>query len=87
MGLLGWLVLGFLAGALAQVFVPVDRRGGCRGCIVTIVIGLAGAVVGGFIGTQLGWGKVRHFDARSLALAFTGAVVVLLVLRAVRDRR
>lgn len=87
MGLLGWLVLGFIAGALAQFFVPVERRGGCRGCLVTIAIGLAGAVVGGFIGTQLGWGKVQHFDVRSLLLAFLGALFVLLVLRAIRERR
>ena len=87
MGLLGWLLLGLLAGALAQVFVPIDRRGGCCGCAVTIIIGLLGAAVGGFIGTQLGWGRVTRFDIRGLALAFAGAVVVLLVLRAIRGRR
>lgn len=85
MGLLGWLLLGLIAGALAQWLVPTQTRGGCGGCLVTIIIGLVGAAVGGFIGTALGWGDVDSFDLRSMVLAVIGAVVVLLVLRAVRD--
>jgi uncharacterized membrane protein YeaQ/YmgE (transglycosylase-associated protein family) len=87
MGLLSWLVLGFIAGALAQWLVPVDNRGGAAGCVVTIIIGLVGAAVGGFIGTQLGWGAVDQFDLRSIGLALLGAVVILLVLRALRSGR
>jgi uncharacterized membrane protein YeaQ/YmgE (transglycosylase-associated protein family) len=85
MGIIAWLALGLIAGALAQ-FVTNQRAagGGCTGIAVTIVVGLVGAVVGGFIGTALGWGQVNDFDLRSIALAFVGAVVVLLILGAIR---
>lgn len=85
MGLLGWLVLGLLAGWLAQLVTKEPAgKGGCTGLVLTTVVGIVGAAVGGFIGTALGWGTVNDFDARSLLLAFIGAVVVLLVLGAVR---
>ena len=84
MGLLSWLVLGLIAGLVAQLVVPGPGRGGCGGIIVTIVVGLAGAVVGGFIGVQLGWGTVDSLDLRSIGLAIIGAILVLLVLQALR---
>jgi uncharacterized membrane protein YeaQ/YmgE (transglycosylase-associated protein family) len=87
-GLIAWLLLGLVAGLLAQ-WVVKDSHGGC-GCtsiIVTIAVGLAGAAVGGFIGTQLGWGEVDDFDLRSIGLAFLGSIVVLLVLQAIRGGR
>jgi len=84
MGILLWLLLGLIAGALAQ-FVTKERiGGGCTGIIITIVVGLVGAVIGGFIGGALGWGGVNDFDLRSIALAFVGAVLFLLVLGAIR---
>jgi uncharacterized membrane protein YeaQ/YmgE (transglycosylase-associated protein family) len=84
MGILAWLALGLIAGLLAQLVVPGPDRGGCAGIVVTIVVGLAGAVVGGFIGVQLGWGTVDSFDLRSIGLAVIGAILVLLVLQALR---
>ena len=74
-----------IAGLLAQ-FVTRESagQGGCLGIIVTIVVGLAGAAVGGLIGSALGWGGVNDFDIRSILLAFAGAVLVLLVLGALR---
>ena len=51
--------------------------------IVTAVIGMAGAAVGGFIGTALGLGDVNGFDLRSFVLAVAGAVIVLLAFRAI----
>jgi uncharacterized membrane protein YeaQ/YmgE (transglycosylase-associated protein family) len=87
MGLLSWLLLGIIVGALAQWVVPIRRAGGCTGCVVTIAIGLGGAAIGGFIGTQLGWGSVDRFDIRSILLAFLGAVILLLLLRAISGRR
>lgn len=88
MGILGWIVLGFVAGWLAQ-FVTKESpgKGGCTGFLLTIAVGIIGAAVGGFIGTALGWGTVSDLDVRSLVLAFLGAVVVLLVLSAVRGGR
>ncbi len=85
MGLLAWLLLGLIAGVLAQLIVPGPDRGGCGGIIVTIVVGLAGAAVGGFIGVQVGWGTVDSFDLRSIGLAVLGAILVLLALQALRS--
>lgn len=88
MGIIAWLVLGLLAGMLAQWVVKDSAGGcGCTGIVITIAVGLAGAAVGGFIGTQIGWGEVDDFDLRSIGLAFLGAVIVLLVLQAVRGNR
>lgn len=84
MGLLAWLLLGLIAGLLAQLVVPGPDRGGCGGILVTIAVGLAGAAVGGFVGVQLGWGTVTAFDLRSIGLAVLGAILVLLVLQALR---
>lgn len=86
MGLAAWLLLGLIAGLVARLIVPGPSGRGCCGIIVTIVIGLVGAVVGGFIGVQLGWGEVSDFDLRSIALAVLGAIVVLIVLAAIRER-
>jgi uncharacterized membrane protein YeaQ/YmgE (transglycosylase-associated protein family) len=83
MSILAWVALGFIAGWLAQ-FVTKESPGGggLTGIVLTIAVGIIGAAVGGFIGTALDWGTVDDFDPRSLALAFLGAVVVLLVLGA-----
>ena len=85
MSLVAWLVLGFIAGALAQFVTGQRAGGGCLfGIIVNIIVGIVGAVIGGWIGTQLGWGEVNDFDLRSIGLAFLGAVLVLLILGAIR---
>ena len=78
-----WILLGLLAGALAKFLVPGRDP---SGCIVTIVLGIVGAFVGGLIGTWLGWGSVTRgsFDLRSVALATFGAIVVLLIGRVAR---
>jgi uncharacterized membrane protein YeaQ/YmgE (transglycosylase-associated protein family) len=84
---LTWIILGLIAGLLAQ-FITKESSGrhGCTGILLTIVIGIIGAAIGGFIGTQLGWGKVDELDLRSIALAVLGAVLLLLVLGAIRRR-
>ena len=75
MGIVAWLVLGLVAGALAKFIMP-GRQGG--GIILTIVLGVIGAVVGGLIGTYvLGFGTVSAFDLRSVAIAVAGALLVL----------
>ena len=78
-----WSLLGLLAGTLAKFLVPGRDP---PGCIITIVLGMLGAVVGGWIGTRLGWGHVTRgsFDLRSILVATAGAVVVLVVARLVR---
>lgn len=81
MGIISWLIFGLLAGVLAKVVMPGRDSGGL---IFTIVLGILGSAIGGWLGTQLGWGTVRGFDLRSLGLAILGGVVVLAIYRALR---
>jgi len=74
MGMISWIVMGLVAGALAKWIMPGNDPGGL---IVTILIGIAGAFVGGFIGTLVGLGSVTGFDLVSMALAIGGALVLL----------
>ena len=74
MGIIAWIFLGLLVGILARFFAPGRQP---MGLLATILLGIVGAVVGGFIGTQMGWGQVHGFDLRSLGLAILGGVLVL----------
>ena len=77
MGILAWIVLGLVAGVLAKFILP-GRQGG--GIILTIVLGVVGALVGGFLGTHVfGFGDISGFDLRSIAIAVGGALLVLLL--------
>jgi uncharacterized membrane protein YeaQ/YmgE (transglycosylase-associated protein family) len=78
MGLLSWIVLGLIVGVLAKWIMPGDDPGGL---IVTVIIGIAGAFVGGYIGTALGFGTVTGFNLGSLAIATGGALLLLFVYR------
>jgi uncharacterized membrane protein YeaQ/YmgE (transglycosylase-associated protein family) len=84
MGILSWIVFGLIAGAVAKLIMPGDDPGGI---IVTILIGIAGAFVGGFLGTQLGFGTVTGFDLRSFGVAIVGSIVLLLGYRFVKKRK
>ncbi len=81
MGILSWLVMGLLAGALAKIIMPGKDPGGI---IVTILIGIAGAFVGGFISTKLGYGSFNGFNLYSLVIAVGGALVLLAVYRVIK---
>jgi len=74
MGIISWIVFGLIAGILAKLLMPGKDPGGM---IITILIGIAGAMVGGFISTSLGYGDVSGFDLRSLGIAIGGALVLL----------
>jgi uncharacterized membrane protein YeaQ/YmgE (transglycosylase-associated protein family) len=74
MGIVSWAVLGLLVGALAKLIMPGKDPGGI---IITILIGVAGAMIGGFVGSFLGLGTVTGFDLRSLAIAVGGALILL----------
>jgi uncharacterized membrane protein YeaQ/YmgE (transglycosylase-associated protein family) len=89
MGILLWILFGLIAGLLARLIVPGDDPGGggIVGILITVVIGIVGAFIGGMIGTALGWGTVTSFDLRSIALAVLGAIVFLLLLRALSGGR
>jgi uncharacterized membrane protein YeaQ/YmgE (transglycosylase-associated protein family) len=81
-----WVLLGLFAGTLAKFLVPGRDP---SGCIVTMVLGIAGAFIGGLIGSALGWGRVSagELDLRSLGTATLGAIIVLLVGRLLRRLR
>lgn len=78
MGLLSWIILGLLAGGLAKLLMPGKDPGGC---LVTTLLGVFGAFVGGMLGVWLGWGEVNQFDLRGLGISVFGAVVLLLLYR------
>jgi uncharacterized membrane protein YeaQ/YmgE (transglycosylase-associated protein family) len=83
MGILSWIVFGLIAGALAKFIMPGKDPGGC---IITCILGIVGAVIGGWIGTMLGFGEVMGFDLRSFGVAILGSLVVLLIYRLVSGR-
>jgi uncharacterized membrane protein YeaQ/YmgE (transglycosylase-associated protein family) len=81
MGIISWIVFGLIAGILAKLLMPGKDPGGM---IVTSLIGIAGAMVGGFISTFLGYGDISGFDLRSLGLAIGGALVLLFAYRTLK---
>jgi uncharacterized membrane protein YeaQ/YmgE (transglycosylase-associated protein family) len=84
MGILSWIVLGLVVGIVAKWVMPGPDGGGL---VMTTLLGVAGAFVGGWIGTQLGFGSVSGFDFRSLAIAIVGALLLLFLNRKLRSRR
>lgn len=78
MGILSWIIFGLIAGILAKWIMP-GKDGG--GFFMTIILGIVGAVVGGWISTFFGFGKVDGFNFGSFAVAVIGAIVVLLIYR------
>jgi uncharacterized membrane protein YeaQ/YmgE (transglycosylase-associated protein family) len=79
MGLLSWIVLGLIAGVIAEFLM-----GGGLGIIGSIILGIVGAVVGGFIASALGVGDVTGLNVYSIVMAVLGACVVLALVRATR---
>lgn len=84
MGVISWIIFGLVAGAIARLFHPGKDPGGC---LLTILLGVGGAAVGGYIGTWLGWGKVTGFDLRSMALAVMGSLALLISFRILFGKR
>jgi uncharacterized membrane protein YeaQ/YmgE (transglycosylase-associated protein family) len=81
MGLLSWILFGLIAGALAKLFIPGRDPGGC---ILTVIIGVVGALLGGFVATWLGFGGISGFDLRSLGIAILGSILLLIIYRVLR---
>jgi uncharacterized membrane protein YeaQ/YmgE (transglycosylase-associated protein family) len=80
MGILGWIILGLLAGAIAKAILPGDDPGGI---IVTIIIGIVGAILGGFLAQVfVGENTVDDFfDLSTWITAIVGAIILLLLWR------
>jgi uncharacterized membrane protein YeaQ/YmgE (transglycosylase-associated protein family) len=83
MGILSWIVLGLIAGGLAKLIMPGRDPGGI---IVTMLIGIAGAIVGGFIFSLFGGGGVSGVNLGSIIVAIIGALVLLALYRMVAGR-
>lgn len=77
-GLLSWLLMGLIAGALGKWIMPGKDPGGI---IVTILLGIGGALLGGWIGSVLGVGTVDSFSIGSILLAVGGALILLFLYR------
>ncbi len=84
MGPLGWIVVGFVAGALAR---PVTGGGWRLGCVGTTLVGILGGLIGGFLFNAAGDKGIGEFGLRSMFVAFVGAVVLLLIVGLAGGRR
>lgn len=78
MGILTWTILGLVAGLIAKFVMPGNDPGGL---LVTIIVGIAGAVIGGFIASAVGFGAVSGINIRSIVIAAIGAFALLFALR------
>jgi uncharacterized membrane protein YeaQ/YmgE (transglycosylase-associated protein family) len=85
MGILSWIVVGLVAGWLAGLVV----KGGGYGCVGDIIVGVIGALLGGFLASYLfGMGNpISGFNLQSILVAFVGAVIFVVILRLISGRR
>jgi uncharacterized membrane protein YeaQ/YmgE (transglycosylase-associated protein family) len=79
----GWIVFGLITGFIASRV--VSRRG--QGCILDVVLGIVGAVVGGFLFTRIGGQGITGFNLYSMFVAVIGAIVVLLIYHTIAGNR
>jgi uncharacterized membrane protein YeaQ/YmgE (transglycosylase-associated protein family) len=79
---LAWIVIGGLAGAIAKLLMPGRDPGGC---IITILLGIAGALLAGFIGKSVGW--YSNNEGAGFIAAIVGAFVILFIYRLIATRR
>ncbi len=78
MGIIAWIILGLVVGIIAKLLMPGKDPGGI---FMTIILGIAGAIGGGFISSAIGFGRVTGFDIRSLIIAVGGSVLLLIIYR------
>jgi uncharacterized membrane protein YeaQ/YmgE (transglycosylase-associated protein family) len=83
MDILGWIILGFLAGSISGWFVGVRS---VDGCLPNVAVGILGGIVGGWLSQQLGYGSIEGFVS-ALVFAILGSMLVRLVLRALEGGR
>lgn len=81
-GFIGWIVIGLLAGAIAKLLMPGKDPGGC---FITILLGIAGAILAGFLGRAIGWYEAG--EGAGFFAAIVGAFLILLAYRLVLKRK
>jgi len=81
-GWLVWILIGLVAGAIAKAIMPGRDPGGC---LVTILLGIGGAVLAGFLGRALGWYEIG--EGAGFLAAIVGAIIILFVYRLIAGRR
>ena len=86
MGIIGWIVLGLLAGVIAKKIMPGAEH---IGVVITTLLGIGGALLGGFIATALGFGDPidEFFDLSTWLAAIVGALILLYLWNVIRKRR
>lgn len=83
MGVIAWIIFGLLAGIVAKLIMPGKDPGGF---ILTAIIGIAGALIGGYLSTLLGLGDISGFDLRSFLISVIGALLLLFIYHRVRGK-
>jgi uncharacterized membrane protein YeaQ/YmgE (transglycosylase-associated protein family) len=81
-GIIGWIVIGGIAGAIAKFLMPGKDPGGC---IITILLGIAGALVAGWLGKMIGWYDTN--EGAGFIAAIVGAFILLGIYRLIAGRR
>jgi len=85
MGIIAWLIFGAIAGWIASIIAGTNER---MGCLLNIIVGIAGAFIGGFLYSLLtGTEFIARFDITSFIVAVVGAVILLFILTGLRGRR
>ncbi|NLB06332.1 MAG: GlsB/YeaQ/YmgE family stress response membrane protein [Desulfobulbaceae bacterium] len=84
MGILSWILMGLIVGVIAKLVMPGPDPGGI---FITILLGIGGAFVGGYVGSFLGLGGVTGLNLGSLLLSVGGAVLILILYRTIRKKR
>jgi len=84
MGFLLWIVIGGVVGVIAKLIMPGKDPGGF---FITILLGIAGAFLGGYISTLLGFGSVTGFNLISLVIAVGGALILLIIYRVIKGKK
>ncbi|MCA9821875.1 MAG: GlsB/YeaQ/YmgE family stress response membrane protein [Dehalococcoidia bacterium] len=87
MGLLTWIFVGLVAGFVAQIIVGGGGGLSPRGLLITTLLGVGGAILGGFVSTALGYGDVTGFNVSSLVIATLGAIAVVFIFQALTSGR
>lgn len=81
-GIIGWIIIGGIAGLIAKLLMPGRDPGGC---IITILLGIAGALIAGWIGHAIGWYKTG--EGAGFVAAIVGAIILLVIYRLIAGRR